>query len=230
MSTKQRIKNVAHSRPIIYGTHASLLKLNEKRADPSHTHKWIVYVKGIHNEDLSFFIKKVQFKLHESFESPIRACEAPPYEVHETGWGEFDIPIKITLQDSLEKAAINFVHTLQLYPKEDAAGNGPGGPSSSASTAVGGPPKPVVSEHYDEIVFNEPTEEAHKKFLANPPPVLPKRVPATITHGFYPTTEAEELKRLKEATAKVVAQIEREKARLQAAEEEMNELKTMLEE
>lgn len=63
--------------------------------------------------------------------------DTAPFEVHETGWGEFDIPIKITFHDWLqEKGTITLVHTLQLYPKED--------------TTVTS--KAVVSEHYEEIV------------------------------------------------------------------------------
>ena len=30
-------------------------------------------------------------------------CVKPPYEVKETGWGEFEIQIKIYFQDSSEK-------------------------------------------------------------------------------------------------------------------------------
>ncbi|KAI8920871.1 yeats family-domain-containing protein [Powellomyces hirtus] len=219
MSTlKSRLKTITHSRPIIYGTHATLLKPADKRGDPSHTHKWTVYVRGIHNEDLSLYIKKVQFKLHESFEHPVRTCEAPPYEVHETGWGEFDIPIKVLLNETIERGTINLVHTLQLYPKDND-------PASTTTTTTA---KAVVSEHYEEIVFNEPTDDAHKKLAAHPVPVIPKRTPLSITHPFLPATEQDELRKLTAANEKVVEQLERDRERLERAEEELARLKAAL--
>lgn len=38
---------------------------------------------------------QVHFKLHESYENQNRIVMAPPYEVTETGWGEFEIVIKV---------------------------------------------------------------------------------------------------------------------------------------
>jgi YEATS domain-containing protein 4 len=47
------------------------------------------------NEDLSKWIEKVVFTLHETFKDRIRVIKKPPYEITEYGWGEFPIPIKI---------------------------------------------------------------------------------------------------------------------------------------
>jgi hypothetical protein len=38
----------------------------------SYTHKWICYVRGVNNEDLSYLIEKVVFNLHSSFTNPVR--------------------------------------------------------------------------------------------------------------------------------------------------------------
>jgi len=65
-------KGVSHSRAIIYGSVAVPLGKKEEVPDPSHTHKWTVFVRGVGSEDISRFIKKVTFKLHESFEQPTR--------------------------------------------------------------------------------------------------------------------------------------------------------------
>lgn len=65
-----------------------------------------------------------------------------PYEIHQTGWGEFDIGVRIFFHDPSEKP-VEMTHTLKLYPDQGAQ------PSTK---------KPVVSERYDEIVFSEPTE------------------------------------------------------------------------
>lgn len=35
------------------------------------------------------------FQLHNSFENPTRVVEEPPFELTETGWGEFEIGITI---------------------------------------------------------------------------------------------------------------------------------------
>lgn len=88
------------SKPIVYGSVAHCLP--EKRPD-GRTHRWTVFVKPYHNEDLSVFIKKVHFKLHDSYGNCNRTVTKMPYEVSETGWGEFEIVIKIYFQDPNEK-------------------------------------------------------------------------------------------------------------------------------
>ena len=65
-----------------------------------------------------------------------------PFEIHQTGWGEFDIGIKIFFVDPAERPA-EVIHGLKLHPEQN----------QQASMK-----KPVVSERYDEIVFVEPTE------------------------------------------------------------------------
>ena len=131
--------------PFIYGSTAIPISPAEagKMGDESHTHRWSVYVRGVKEEDdLSGVIKKVVFKLHESFLSPSRSFDVPPYEVVETGWGEFEIMIKIFFRDPAEKP-VTVYHQLQLYPKDDLAGK---------------TKQTVVINNYDELIFQEPTE------------------------------------------------------------------------
>ncbi len=64
------------------------------------------------------------------------AIEKAPFEVTETGWGEFEIMIRIYFHDNSEKPQTLY-HHLQLYPKDD------GGKQTK---------KTVLAEHYDEIV------------------------------------------------------------------------------
>ena len=52
---------------------------------------------------MSAYVKKVQFKLHETFNNPNRVITKPPYELTETGWGEFEIVIKIYFNDPNER-------------------------------------------------------------------------------------------------------------------------------
>lgn len=73
------------------------------REEDGHTHQWTVYIKPYHNEDMSTYVKKVHFKLHESYNNPNRIVVKPPYELTETGWGEFDFVIKIYFHDPNER-------------------------------------------------------------------------------------------------------------------------------
>eukprot|EP00171_Calliarthron_tuberculosum_P002408 IDg2408t1 len=64
-----------------------------------------------------------------------------PYEISEFGWGEFDAVIRVYFHDANEKF-VEFFHPLRLFPPE--------GESTK---------DPVVSEFYDEIVFQDPSEK-----------------------------------------------------------------------
>lgn len=88
-------------KPIVYGNVARYF--GKKREEDGHTHQWTVYVKPYANEDMSAYIKKVHFKLHESYANPNRIVTKPPYELTETGWGEFEIVIKIYFHDPNER-------------------------------------------------------------------------------------------------------------------------------
>lgn len=63
--------------------------------------------------------------------------EEAPFEVQETGWGEFQIQIKITFQDPAQRP-VTFHHALRLHPSEE---------EGQVKTS-----KPVLSEFYDELV------------------------------------------------------------------------------
>jgi YEATS domain-containing protein 4 len=126
-------------RSIVFGSIAVPIK----KPESDHTHKWTVYVRGFHDEDVSTWIKRVVFRLHESFPTPSRAIEQSPFEVTETGWGEFQLNIRIVFQDPNQKP-LNFTHHLKLYPTEEA---------NQVKTS-----RPIVSEHYEEIIFDPPTE------------------------------------------------------------------------
>ena len=65
------------------------------QASEYQSHRWTVYMRSPTGEDLSHVLKKVTFVLHESFTDAHRDVAFPPYELTETGWGEFDIVIKL---------------------------------------------------------------------------------------------------------------------------------------
>ena len=135
----------AISQPFVYGSVAWWLG----RKDQSHSHKWTVYVRGLDCEDLSYMLRKVVFNLHSSFNNPKRIVTQHPFEITEFGWGEFELKIQLYFVDP-EEPPVEVFHHLRLYP--------PGGQTPSFK-------RPVVSEFYDEIVFNRPNEEFAKKLL-----------------------------------------------------------------
>jgi transcription initiation factor IIF auxiliary subunit len=146
MSLIQGEKNQIIIKPFIYGSVA--INLGRKSKEEA-THKWCVYVRGIHNENISNFIKSVKFTLHDTFQNNIRTITKWPFELYETGWGEFDIKIQIQLIDETVKP-IDLVHSLKFYHV----------PHSSGSSK-----RPVVSENYDEIIFVNPKPEILEQLL-----------------------------------------------------------------
>lgn len=71
----------------------------------------------------------------------ILVIEKPPFEVTETGWGEFDIIIKIHFNPISGEKPLTLYHHLKLHPYEE---DGLGNPWPKQ--------KPVTSYQYDEIV------------------------------------------------------------------------------
>jgi YEATS domain-containing protein 4 len=45
----------------------------------------------------------------------VKTIEKFPFEIHQTGWGEFDIGIKIFFVDPAERP-VELLHGLKLYP------------------------------------------------------------------------------------------------------------------
>ncbi|XP_022763116.1 transcription initiation factor TFIID subunit 14b-like isoform X2 [Durio zibethinus] len=160
---KKRLKDVEISVPIVFGNAAFWLG---KKASDYQSHKWTVYVRGATNEDLSVVVKRAVFQLHSSFNNPTRVVESAPFELSESGWGEFEIAITLYFHSDVCEKPLNLFHHLKLYPEDES------GPMSTK--------KPVVVEFYDEIVFTEPSES----FLArvqNHPAVTFPRLPAGFT-------------------------------------------------
>ena len=80
------IQGISIFRPIIYGNTATLLTQEERKGGtiaPDHTHRWTVAVRSAASvpdsdivggaDDLSYFIKRVTFKLHDTYTNPTRS-------------------------------------------------------------------------------------------------------------------------------------------------------------
>ncbi|KAK0553299.1 NuA4 histone H4 acetyltransferase complex and the SWR1 complex subunit [Tilletia horrida] len=134
-------------------------------------------------DDLSYMIKRVQFKLHDTYHSPTRNIDKPPFQVTETGWGEFEIVIKIYFIAEAGEKPITLYHHLKLHPwlapaikpaiaKKDEELSGLAAQQSN-QLASQKPPPVVHSWQYEEIVFPEPTETFYDILVAHPPSPLP---------------------------------------------------------
>ncbi|XP_077290535.1 YEATS domain-containing protein 4 Gas41 [Arctopsyche grandis] len=198
-----RVKGLTIVKPIVYGNIARYF--GKKREEDGHTHQWTVYVKPYLNEDMSSYVKKVHFKLHESYANPNRIVTKPPYEITETGWGEFEIVIKIYFPDPNERPTTMY-HILKLFQSPVVEGN---------TSAASGGKKGLVSESYEEIVFQEPSQMMQQMLVSVKP----------ITHGAWThDTDFEEKKeqalhKIINAKGKVQTEITELKDKLKLARE-----------
>lgn len=60
--------------PITYGSVAFFVGKGRLASHPDHTHKWTVFVRGAHNQDISYAVAKVVFTLHQSIPNPVRGA------------------------------------------------------------------------------------------------------------------------------------------------------------
>ena len=114
---QKKLKDIEISVPIVYGNVAFWLG---KKASEYQSHKWAVYVRGATNEDISVVVKKVVFQLHSSFNSPTRVIEEPPFEVSESGWGEFEIAMTLHFHSDVCDKPLSLYHHLKLYPEDES--------------------------------------------------------------------------------------------------------------
>lgn len=156
-------------------------------------------------------VSKVVFGLHTSFKQPTRTVESPPYEVTETGWGEFDITITVHFQPDANEKPLELAHMLKLY--ED--GHQQGAPQSTK--------KPVVSEKYDEVVFLEPEETFHSRL--NNHVAMPLATPSTIAPFLPKYDDRAEIAKIQEARRKTAEQKAELEAQVEAVEAEVRGLR-----
>ncbi|CAG9466133.1 unnamed protein product [Pedinophyceae sp. YPF-701] len=158
-----------------------------KKASDFATHRWTVYLRHADNEDCSHIIKQVTFQLHASFANSKRDVFSPPYEVSETGWGEFTIQTQVFFVDEAKCAPVEITHGLKLY------GDDPNNPK-----------KAVASETHEEIVIVEPSEALWQRVQAVVEQGGAPKVPATeVLEYVQPAGADEELADIMRARQKV---------------------------
>lgn len=131
------------------------------------------------------FLSFCQIKLIRVF-STCQVIDKPPFEVTETGWGEFEIQIKIYFISEASEKVLTVHHLLKLHPwtvsPETGAiipmpETGPGSAVGQDGQSIGanGPSLDVVPVHswqYDEVVFQDPTEALYSVMMGHPPTLL----------------------------------------------------------
>jgi len=88
--------------------------VRNKRTPEGFTHDWELYVRGADNTDIHFFVDKVVFNLHDTFQNPKRVVKEPPYVVKESGYAGFPLPIDIYVRNKDEPKKISFTYELEL--------------------------------------------------------------------------------------------------------------------
>ncbi|KAI9800040.1 MAG: NuA4 histone H4 acetyltransferase complex and the SWR1 complex subunit [Piccolia ochrophora] len=225
-------------RPFVFGNIARPID-DAKRPEgvpAEHSHQWTVWVKGVDDEDISYWLKKVQFKLHETYANSVRTIEHPPYEVTETGWGEFEMTIKLFFIPEASEKPQTIYHTIKIHPF---------GPDADKAREER---RPVLSQNYEEVVFNEPVEPFYEILTGAGPAATGKggkgaggkgskqaakaaaaaggkevrtaEIPARSTreNQFSRETEGKELDRMRDAWRKVDESIAKDREKLSGRE------------
>ena len=86
--------------------------------------------------------------------------EGPPFSVTETGWGEFEVQLKLYFVPEANEKAQTLWHSLKLHPF---------GPDAEGQRERR---ETISSQSYDEVVFNEPVEPFYEILTSGPPPAL----------------------------------------------------------
>jgi YEATS domain-containing protein 4 len=152
----KRVKGIQVFRPFIYGTTARPFDDNTNPKPPGvpddHTHSWTVFVKGIdEGVDITYWLRRVQFKLHESIPNHVRMIDGErgkPFTISETGWGEFEITIKLYYVPESGEKPQTLYHHLRLHPY--------GRTDEEKETMRLNDGGEVISWVYEEQIFNEP--------------------------------------------------------------------------
>ncbi len=161
--------------------------------------------------------------------------EGPPFVVEETGWGEFEVTMKLYFVPDANEKPGTLWHQLKLhhYGKD--------------AEAAKERRDPVVSQSYEEVIFNEPTETFYDIMTSGPPPQLGRgkgakgwkqaalkgkgertaEIPFEVSqeNAFSTKTEGAELDRLKEASKTVEQMIKEESETLRKLEKEVEGLR-----
>lgn len=116
----------------------------KKPTQEGFTHDWTVIVRGEEGCEVRHFVEKVVFYLHESFAKPKRVVKEPPYQVSESGYGSFTLPVEVIFRNKEEPRKVMFEYDLLLPNLDD----------------------PPISQMRSEcLTFQNPSEEFRVKLI-----------------------------------------------------------------
>jgi YEATS domain-containing protein 1/3 len=116
----------------------------KKPTQEGYTHDWTILVRGEEGQDIRHFVEKVIFFLHESFAKPKRVIKEPPYQVSESGYGSFNLPIEVHFRNKDEPKKVRFEYDLLLPNLNDP---------------------PINQIRSECLTFQNPSEEFKSKLL-----------------------------------------------------------------
>jgi len=94
----------------------------------THTHNWHLLIKAADGGNCECYLEKVVFVLHNTFDNPMRNVSRPPFEIKETGYCSFTLPIDLyfkTQDKHFRKTRVNYELILQpnkqVVPSTDPA-------------------------------------------------------------------------------------------------------------
>ncbi|KAF8985952.1 YEATS domain-containing protein 2 [Haplosporangium bisporale] len=105
-------------RRIVVGNVSKFLPMDKR--DPrlkDFPYKWMIYVDGTPKpEDITAYVSKVEFHLHESYKpNHIVTVAEPPFHLSRFAWGETQIKVRLFFYDSRNKP-VEVYHRLALDP------------------------------------------------------------------------------------------------------------------
>ncbi|XP_039266451.2 uncharacterized protein LOC120341917 [Styela clava] len=119
-------------------------KVRDVPSPEGHTHDWEVFVKGT-GIKIEYFVEKVVFWLHDSYEPPGRVIKHPPYKVKESGFAGFNMLIDVHFRNKEAPKNVRFQYDLFLHTESMP---------------------PVNHTRLEKLTFTNPTEDFRKKLLS----------------------------------------------------------------
>ncbi|CAH7669583.1 hypothetical protein PPACK8108_LOCUS4222 [Phakopsora pachyrhizi] len=251
MTDKKQLKGITVHRPILYGSVATMIPVEERIANPDHNMRWTVALRSATSpppdsdilkqrsiegdimggaDNLSHFIKKVSFKIHNSYPNPLRMIDRAPYEINETD--PIIIPehqpwLWLTIPDDENNDEKNKSVPRKDYNQPEQSERASPGDLNSIKTL------------YGEIVFTEPNETFYHRLLSDPMTSLPikNQFPKHLVRQIGPKgeygkfsleIEEKEFKKLSLAKMKVLIETNQLRGALVRSEKELNETKRFI--
>ncbi|KAI8455547.1 YEATS domain-containing protein 4 [Phakopsora pachyrhizi] len=244
--------------PIVYGSVATMIPAEERIANLDHNIRRTVALRSATSpppdsdilkqrliegdiiggaEDLSHFIKKVSFKLHNSYPNTLRTIDRAPYKINETdpiNILEHQPWLRSTIPDDENNDEKNKSVPRDNYNQpEKSERTSPVNQhqSSTALTTRSNPLSPnssklIHSWQYNEIFFTEPNETFYHRLLLNPMTSLP--IKNQFPKHLVQQIGLKEFKKLSWAKMKVLIETDWLRGALVRSEKELNETKRFI--